>query len=267
MKKWMVGLLLLLILVACAPTEEPTKADEVAEKLREAPKETVKETVERPAEKVEQPKVTPPAEEPMVEDKADEPTTEVVSTSGEMDPQLRDLLRRADEKLKSMQYLYGGTSTGNLFLDTYLVMGDNIKIETYEEDYYVREGYYDTIYVTEGIGCCEEGSRCKSHNVDNTGIPFDVDVTLLAIPKTPYQWVKEVPANAEIVGPQTFKQRSVQFVKYMDGKNEVGMLLDITYGVPLRVVIIDENGNEVKHQFNDMLFNNLKDLDFVPPCK
>ncbi len=142
-----------------------------------------------------------------------------------------------------------------------------MKIKKYEESYYVREGYYDTIYVDLGLACCEELSRCKSHNIDNTGIKFDVDVSTLNIPKTPYQWTKEVKPAAVIIGPQTVNDRSVTYIKYTDDNGqEVQMWIDDTYGVPHKVVITDANGNEIKHQFNDVQFNSLKDSDFNPPC-
>ncbi len=183
-----------------------------------------------------------------------------------MSPQLRDLLKRADEKLTSLQYLYGGTETGNLFLDTYFVKGEKMKIRKYEESYYVREGYYDTVYVHLGIACCEVLDRCRSHNVDNTKTNFAVDASMLKLPKTPYQWVKEIPPDAVIVGPQTFNQRSVTHLKYTKDGMEVLMWVDDTYGVPHKIVLTDQNGNEIRYQYNDMLFNGLKDTNFDAPC-
>ena len=255
-KVLIIGMVLMLFLAACAPA--PVKPEEKAppmeEKVPEAP----------PAPEVGREPPTRPLPSERVDEGAPTPKpTEVVAESKvTMSPALRDLLKRADEKLSSLQYLYGGTDTGNLFLDTYFVKGTNMKIQKYEEDYYVREGYYDTIYYSLGIGCCEVLDRCKSHNVDNTGKKFDVDVSMLKMPKSPYQWVKEVPATAQIVGPQTFNSRSVTYLKYTDDKGQpVEMWVDDTYGVPHRVIV-----GEAKYQYNDMLFNGLKDSDFDPPC-
>jgi len=44
------------------------------------------------------------------------------------------------------------------------------------------------------------------------------------------------------------------------------MWIDDTYGVPHKIVITDANGNAIKHQFNDMTFNSLRDNDFDAPC-
>ena len=259
MRKILITIVLLLFLAACAPAPKPEekapplaeKAPVVEENLPEAP----------PAPEV---GVKPPVRA-LPSERIDEgkPSTEVVAESKvTMSPALRDLLKRADEKLSSLQYLYGGTDTGNLFLDTYFVKGTNMKVQKYSEDYYVREGYYDTIYYSLGVACCEEIDRCRSHNVDNTGKKFDVDASTLKMPKSPYQWVKEVPATAQIVGPQTFNSRSVTYLKYTDDKGQpVEMWVDDTYGVPHRVIV-----GEAKYQYNDMLFNGLKDSDFDPPC-
>ncbi len=192
--------------------------------------------------------------------------TVVAPLKTEVNPQLRNLLKRADEKVSSLQYLYGGTMTSNLFIDTYQVKGASMKVKLYEEEYYVRAGYYDTIYVDQGIGCCEKLSRCESHNVDNTKKKFEVDVGKLSIPKTPYQWAMEVPGDAKIVGPQTFNERSVTFVKYSKDGIDVEMLVDDMYGVPHKVFLTYPNGDVIKHQFNDLKFNSLKDADFDAPC-
>lgn len=265
---WILAIIALIFLAACAPAAVPAK--------QEAPvveKETVPEIVQ------EAPKIEEAPAEPMVdklpparplpsEREIQPPSSEVVVTQkATMSPALRDLLKRADEKVSSIQYLYGGTDTGDLFLDTYLVKGTKMRIKKYQENYYVREGYYDNIYVDSAAGCCEQLSRCKSANIDNTNKKFDVDLSLLRLPKTPYQWIKEVPPDAKIIGPQTVNSRSVTFIKYNspDG-SETQMWIDDTYGVPHKVIVTDTSGNPRKSQFNDMVFNSLKDADFVVPC-
>ncbi len=200
---------------------------------------------------------------------ASAPVTTTSTAGGENDPEVKDLLKRADEKITSLRYLYGGSETGNLFLDTYDIKGSKMVLHRYEDDYYVREGYYDTVYIDmaaqSAVGCCIEQSRCKSHNVDNTGKRFDVDFSTLKIPKTPYQWAKEVK-GAEVVGPQTFASRSVTFIKYTDANGaQVDLWVDDTYGVPHKVVVTS-GGQEIKYQFNDLKFNTLKDADFEPAC-
>ena len=278
MKKIVCLLIVLLAIAACKPTAPVSDVTPSVPEPAKTPEPQVTPTT--PVEPA--PEVTPtaapvttptPAVTPGVPNPAPEPqvtptkpaTTE---TSSATNPKLRDLLKRADEKVKSVSYLYGGSETGNLFLDTYQLKSDKMKIKRYEENYYVREGYYDTVYVNDAIGCCEKLSRCKSHNVDNMNKPLPVDTSTLTIPKTPYQWLKEVNTGAIIVGPETFNERSVTHVKFTSGNNQpVDMWIDDTYGLPHKVIVTDKNGNEIKYQFNDLEFNSLKDEDFVPPCK
>lgn len=263
-------IVLLLLLVACAKAPTPAEETPVVQGENQVGSVPVQEQVESQPQSEPSVGVTPPSR-PLPSERVDTTTASqpAVTTAPkeQMSPQIRDLLKRAQEKLTSMQYLYGGTATKNLFLDTYSVKGDKVKIKKYEENYYVRDGYFDAIYVNDAVGCCEELSRCRSHNVDNTNKKFDVDVESLNVPLTPKQWLLDIPASAKVVGPQTFNERSVTYIKYVnkDG-NEVGMWIDDTYGIPHKIVVTGSDGSEIKHQFNDLRFNGLKDSDFVPPC-
>ncbi|MBI4146085.1 hypothetical protein HY489_01985 [Candidatus Woesearchaeota archaeon] len=264
MKKAFVVMLLFALLVACAPAKPAETAQAPTEQEVEQPPAQVEAPPAEPTTETgrKPPAYTPPSEK-VTQQTAPTPTP----AKEEMNPQLRDLLKRADEKMQSMQFLFGGTDTSNLFLHTYFVKGDKVKIKPYEENYYVRDGYYDTIYLNDGIGCCEQLSRCKSAHVDNTAKKFAADLSAVKMPKTPYQWTKEIKANAAVVGPQTFNQRSVTHIKYTDDEGrDVLMWIDDTYGVPHKIVVKTGESSEIKYQFNDMKFNGLKDSDFVPPC-
>lgn len=274
MKKIVYLLIVLIALAACKPTapevdntplapvdEQKTESSPAVTPSAPSTPVVTEPATTTPAVQPTNTETTPIASEPVVTIPS---TTETASTTN---PKLRDLLKRADEKVTSIKYLYGGSETGNLFLDTYEIRGDKMKVKLYEENYYVRDGYYDTIYVADGIGCCEKLSRCRSHNVDNTGKPFTVDTSTLTIPKTPYQWLKEIK-DATIVGPETFNERSVTHLKYTNANGQpVDMWVDDTYGIPHKVIVKDKNGNEIKYQFNDLAFNQLKAEEFVPPCK
>jgi len=271
--KRIVALMLFLLLVACAkPTgqeeaqELPDTASGQAQEVAKTPEPQASEAgqVSEPEVGRKPPAMTPPFEKVVTQTA---PDTTVSAPKAELSPQIRDLLKRSQEKLTSVQYLYGGTATKGLFLNTYLVKGDKRKIKLYEENYYVRDGYYDNVYVNLAVGCCEEQARCKSHNVDNTGKKFDVDVAALGFPRTPMEWMQDIESNAIVVGPQTFNSRSVTHIKYVrpDGV-EVLMWVDDTYGVPHKVVFMKDGAETEKHQFNDMKFNGLKDAEFDAPC-
>ncbi len=258
MKKLWIVCALFILLVACAPAAEKPAEEVTKEVVKEEPVVGRKPPVRAlPSERVDE-GVVPAPSEPV-----SQPSEPSVS------PELRDLLERADAKVSNLKYLFGGTDTGNLFTDGYAIKGTKLVIYKYKEDYYVREGYYDTVFVDTvaktAVGCCIQPARCISHNVDNTGKKFDVDYASLNIPKTPYQWTKEVKSGT-IVGPQTFNSRSVTYVKSVrDDGAEVQLWIDDTYGVPHKVVVV-KDGQEKKYQFNDMTFNSLKDADFNPPC-
>ncbi len=262
MKKILCLMLLLFVLVACKEAPESELADSGIDSP--AKEDTVKETETAPQT---EPAPVVSSEPQTGESKAETaPQPETKTAVTDVDPKLRDLLKRADEKVTSLSYLYGGSETGNLFLDTYHLKSGKMKIKKYEENYYVRDGYYDTIYFDEGIGCCEERSRCVSHNVDNMNRTHSVDVSMLRIPKTPYQWLKEVN-NAMIIGPETIDERSVTHIRFTDSNGQLThMWIDDNYGIPHRVIVTDRNGNDIKYQFNDVKFNQLKDVDFAPPC-
>jgi len=268
MKKWILALLFI-ALIACAPVQE--EKDEVQETTEVVQEQTTEPVVEETIEEVQTPETT-------VEEKVETPAQEKTEPKNETvqktqtvqatptDPKLKDLMRRVDEKIKSIEYLYGGSETGNLFLDTYYIKGDKMKIKKYSEDYYVREDHYDNIYVNLGIACCEERSRCLSKNVDNTNRKFELDVEKLVIPKTPMQWAKEIPATAKIVGPQTMDERSVTYITYIKDGVTYDMWLDDTYGIPHKVIIETEQG-EIVYKFNDLKFNLLEEADFRAPCQ
>lgn len=265
MKKILALLVLALLVIACTPAEKPADSSTETTETEQTPTETAPATT--PAAEPETGKVAPST--PLPSEHVDTAVKPAPAPQGQMNPKLKDLLTKADKKLTSLQYLFGGTETGGNFMHTYMMMGDKMKIKLYEEDKYVMEGYYDTIYVNLAVGCCEQKSRCESANVDNTHAKYDVDVSMLKIPKTPYQWIKEIPASAEVVGPQTVDQRSVTHIKYTGSNGmETLMWIDDTYGVPLKVIEVAENG-EIDYKFNDPHFNTLKAADFVPPilCK
>lgn len=276
MKKLLVALVFALFIIACAPAQEPTDAKDVADEVaKQDMKDTedtmAKDMVKEPApEQQEQmePEVgrTPPKQTPPSTKVESQPPVETAPKT-DMDPQIRDLMQRAEEKIKNIQYIYGGTSTGNLFLDTYMVMGDKVKIKKFEEDNYVLEGYYDTLYLNEGVACCEVQNRCKSHNVDNTNKAFEIDAESIKVPTTPYQWVKSIPANAKVVGPQTFDERSVTYITWTKDGLEYKGWFDDTYGIAHKVEIYQGEDLVEKHQYNDLVFNNLKEADFVPACQ
>jgi len=266
------AILLLALLVACAPMEDVKEKEAAPEKeddTKPTEKETVKEKVIEPKEektKTETKQAEPETEletEPETEPKTETKATEAPANLPEA---IKSKIDKANTKLKSMSYLYGGPEEKGRFLDTYHVLGDKIKVKLYEDNYYVVDDYFDTVYLNDALktatGRCEHQRRCISTNTDNTKKIFNVNYEDYRR-KTPYEWLSDIPA-AEIDGPEVVDKRSALKIHYPKGENKVEMWLDETYGVPLQIKITDPEDNEEFYQFTNVQFNSLKQEDVLP---
>lgn len=277
MKRIFALAVLLVFIVACSPKSVPDYEleDELVVETPEEPQPEQTDTqVEEPEEEKEEvgrtpPSYTPPSERHTAENQP-EPEPVVPEAT---DPELRGVLKLADEKVKSYSFLYGGPETGGAFKHTYIIKGDNIKIQKYEEDYYISENETTHVYIDTDaetvVACCETRSRCLTPNDDYTdaSYTFDYEETVADLPKTPYQWLADIPKDAKVAGHETFNQRSVVVVEFeRDDGSKVHMKLDETYGLPHQVVITKGEQQVAKHQFNDLDFNSYQDDAFVPPC-
>jgi len=254
--------ILLLLIVACAPMEVKEEA-ETKEPAKEpaAEKTTVDEKVveTKTAEPTETEKETTPAPMPKkTETKAEAPK--------EIPAELKELMEKADMKLTSMVYLYGSPESEGRFLDTYHVVGDKMKVQLYEGNYYLRQDYFDTVYLdtTEktATGRCENKRRCVFPDMDNTGRVFAANYDDYRR-KTPYEWLQDI-TTPEILGPEIVDKRSTLKIKYPKGDTEIEMWLDNTYGVPLQLKIIHPDDEEEMYQFTNLQFNTLKEEDVLP---
>jgi len=181
--------------------------------------------------------------------------------------ELQDLLSRADQKLKSYRYL-------ELILpdkkqpDTISVKGTKIKIRLYEYDPYFPENYMDTVYLDTAaktiVGRCESRQRCIWTRGDNTKKEWtDLSYDQYRR-KTPYEWLKDVPATVRILGPEVHESRATTKVEYDDAGKLVTMWIDDSYGIPVEVWVTPSSGETVQYLFNDLQFNTLLDKDVTP---
>lgn len=254
MKKLIGILAVLLFVVACAPQQAPETEPEPA-----------------PA----QPEPVAPEAEPAVTVVAPEPTpTAGPSPEKEEEPaptqlskELAALLKKADQKVKSYRYLLG-EPPNNLLLDTYYIKGSKIKIDLYEYDPYDLAEYFDTVYLDDetstAVGYCKSRQRCQSKELDNTVRTFELDYHKYR-KTTPYEWLKEIPDTAKIVGPQVHEARSTTLIEYDTDGAVVEMWIDDTYGLPVKIVQTDASGEKKTWNFNDFLANTLTDADISPP--
>ena len=257
MKKLLIIGILIVLAVACGkksdieimpvvPMEEPPVQESV---VVESPVETV----ERPVETAVQYPVleSPPAP---VE------TAVVVEKTEQMSPELRELLGKADQKVKSYKYLYS-ISADNKFPHTYFVKGNYIKVTLFEVDPYVIDNYYDTVYLDtkskKAYGYCENLKRCTSRDVDNTKKTYNLTYEDYRV-KTPYELLKEI-TFAEIVGPEVVENRQMTKIKQVNGDILTEIWLDATYGMPRRIRVTQGEKVLKMYNFSDMTFNTVKD--------
>ena len=234
-----------LFLIACAPAQPTAPAEPAAE-----PKEVV---------------VTPePAAPPAVVQPG--PTPVEAKPEPAVSKELQALLSRADQKLKSYQYL-------ELVIpdkqqpDTIAVRGSRIKITLYEYEPYVPAEYFDTVYLETStktaVGRCENQKRCIWHRGDNTNREWKLDYDKYRR-KTPYEWLKGAPAAATIIGPEVHENRATTKIQYDDAGKFVTMWIDDTYGIPVEIWIITSSNEKTTYKFNDLQFNTILDRDVTP---
>jgi hypothetical protein len=186
----------------------------------------------------------------------------IVEKTGVMSPELRDLLSRADRKVKSYSYLYA-VSKDNHFPHQYFIKGHYVKVKLFEIEPYFIENYYDHVYLDtknkKAYGYWESRKKCISGRYDNTKLVFNVSYDEYRI-KTPYEFLKSV-SFAEIVGPELIENRNAVKIRQVEGDVVTEMWLDDAYGLPRRVVVLRDEKVIASHNFADMQFNDLKDSD------
>lgn len=264
--------LLLLIVVACAPSD--TTDSDSEEKKADTTKTTEDTKQKTEPQKVDEqvietkPKITEKKQETtQTTEKTETTQTKTTETNTEMPEKVKELLTRADTKLVSMGYLYGGPENDGRFLDTYYVKGDKIKVKLYEDNIYVEDGYFDTVYLDDtqktALGRCENQKRCVSSRVDNMNKDFPTVYDDYRR-KTPYEWLQHI-TTPTVVGEEVVDKRSALKIEYPKKDTKVEMWLDKTYGVPLQLKMVYPDETEESYQFTNVQFNTLKEEDLVPP--
>jgi hypothetical protein len=213
-----------------------------------------------------QPAPAAPAAQPVAQPG---PTPVVTAPVPTVSKELQDLLSRADQRVKSYKYL-------ELILpdkkqpDTISVKGSKVKVKLYEYEPYIPKEYFDTIYLDTAtqtaIGRCETKARCVWAQGDNTKRAWtNLDYNQFRR-KTPYEFVKEVPSTATIMGPEVHFNRGTTRIQYDDAGKLVDMWIDDSYGLPVEISITTSDGKVTSYKFNDMTFNGLADRDVTAPA-
>ncbi|MBI4142039.1 DUF2092 domain-containing protein [Candidatus Woesearchaeota archaeon] len=251
----------LLILTACErqETTTPTGAvvQEIEQETEQQPKQEtiIEEKTIADQEKRQTPAQLPPAP---VENKV------IIEKSRKLSPELRDLLQKADNEVKSFSYLY--SETGNLGFDTHYLKGTKIKIALFEKNDYNVEDYFNIVYLDTAektaYGTCENRKRCLTKIADNTKRVYQLYYEDFRT-KTPYEWIKEVE-YAEITGYEMINNKAVTKIEYEQNEEKTEMWVDNRYGLPHKIRITYD-GEEKVYSFKNLLVNTVKDGDIVSP--
>ena len=253
MRKIILAILMLIIVIGCAPTTpvEPTdstpdvkeveeRIDQVEEKLTTVEKKMEEKEPEEATVIVE--KQQEPIAESVVESKDAPAAPSIVKEkelSTEIEPRMKDLLTRADKKVKSFSYLLA-PPPDQLGRNKWYVKGSQIRVELYDDNYVEPEIYYDNIFIDTikktAVGVCvsQRTARCAKPGQEFTQDYGDTMV------KTPYQWLKSIKGTPKIISTELLYDRKVDVVEYKDGSDTVTQWVDQFSGLTVRVQIGDD---------------------------
>ena len=169
---------------------------------------------------------------------------------------LQDLLDKT-QKIKSYSFYYIDSTT-QLQADRWYVKGDKARIELYQPNYWNANEWVDTAYVDftqhTAAGYCENWQqiRCVDNNRQFNLVfsPFDK--------KLPMYWLTQIPPSAKVVSSESIDQRFVTKVQWTDGSTTYSLLLDNTFGLPIKVKV-EGQGEPQEYYFKQMAFNAVKD--------
>jgi len=230
-------------------TEVEKKVEE--QKPVEEDKEQATVVVEKQPEESLEPKETPPS-----------PVVQEQSVSTEISAEVKELLARADSKIKSFSYMLA-PPPDQLARDKWLVKGTKIKVELYNDNYVEPDTYYDNIYldtenkVADGFCLNQRTTRCAE-----PGQHFTLDYAD-TYQKSPYQWLKEISGTPKIISSEVVYDRRVSVVEYEKDGSTYRQWVDQYSGLPIR---IEKDGERTSRwEFRYLAINNVLDSDLVKP--
>lgn len=118
----------------------------------------------------------------------------------------------------------------------YYLKGDNARIDLPRVNYLPKgEARLDTVYLNiasrKATGYCEEKIVCEDRKK-----AFDLDFDKYYY-RNPYDWLQDVPIDAEIVGTEQISTRDVTHLKYDESGTTTEVWIDEFYKVPLEVKV------------------------------
>ncbi len=148
-----------------------------------------------------------------------------------------------------------------LNIGSFVQVGDRAKLEPVAG---IVLPEYSVIFIDyakkQALGMCVAGMRihCKEPGKGTT-----VNFSDVAEP-TPYDWLKKVPASAEVIGTASFDLAEATIIQYVDGNQLVKLWVHDFYKLPLQVEVTE--GEIVTTYVYDIAYaGKLKESEVLPP--
>ena len=188
------------------------------------------------------------------------PSQTEASLTGPLSDAALKLLARADEKVKSYDFVYA-PPPDNIARDKFLIKGNRMKIELFDRGWFTPETHMTAIYVDAktktAAGFCEDNRLTHCPDPDRR-FPASYDEYAT---KTPYQWLKEI-SYGKLDEGEKLSDRFTKKILYIRSNVLYEQWLDEFSGLPLRVKITNATGAFI-YEFRHLNINSVTDDVFV----
>lgn len=144
---------------------------------------------------------------------------------------------------------------------TYHIKGDRARIDLPRLNFIPKgtprlDVIYMDIAAKKAVAYCEEKGACPDRNKDYEQ-KFDEYYY-----RNPYDWLKYVPVDAEIIGTEQITGRDVTYIKYSESGATTEIWIDEFYKVPLEVLVTSNLGSS-RYVYHLISINSVKDSDLA----
>ena len=115
---------------------------------------------------------------------------------------------------------------------------------------------YLDIAARKAVAYCEEKGVCPDRNM-----AYDQDFDKYYY-RNPYDWLNDVPSDAEIVGTEQIFTRDVTHIKYVESGATTEIWIDEFYKVPLEVLVTSNLGPS-RYVYHLISINSVKDSNLA----
>lgn len=277
MRKILLAIMLVVLIMGCAPqTAAPTEPTPEVKEVVPEPKDEPAPAQTTVVEKAGQPAPSTPTDdstvivekqpETITPESGDVPaapsTVKEETVSSEISPQVKDLLERADRKVKSYSYTLA-PPPDQLARDKWMVRGSKVRVELFDDNYVEPDTYFDNIFIDTSaktaVGVClsQRTTRCAE-----AGQEFEVAYDDVMV-KTPYQWLKSVSGTPKIISTELLYDRKMDVIEYKSGGKTIRQWIDQFSGLPVRVQVGEDKNSRT--EFRYLAINSVTEEEIAKP--